>query len=357
MRVLVFLLLLASGCTSAQQKDTVTSDGWLTSRPEAEGLDPVVLSETIRFIDQDPHNDFRSLLVTRNGRLVSEHYFNGHGPDSLQDVRSATKSLTATLVGIAISEGIIPSIDTRVLSFFPSYMPISHDGEAKREITIEHLLTMASGLDANADDPDTPGYEDRMWESTDWVRFVLDLPMAHAPGETWSYASANTFLLGAAVEQVSGQTLAAYAEDRLFGPLGITRYRWAETPSGRTVAQGNLSIRARDMAKFGQLYLNGGRWGGQQLVPESWVRRSVEGAYPVPWQGYDQYGYGWYTHALVVGGQTFQYFLASGNGGNKIYVLPAEQMVVVIQSAAYNTNYGQRRSLEMLRRVLAAVAV
>ena len=196
-----------------------------------------------------------------------------------------------------------------------------------------------------------------MWESEDWVRFVLDLPMAHTPGEMWSYASANTFLLGAAVEEAAGQVLAAYAEDRLFGPLGVTSYRWVETPLGRTVAPGNLSIRARDMAKFGQLYLNGGRWGSQQIVPESWVRRSVEGQYPVPWKGYDHYGYGWYTHALVVGGRTFQYFLASGNGGNKIYVLPEEQMVVVIQSAAYNTNYGQRRSLEVLKRVLAAVAV
>ncbi len=357
MRLLVFLLLVVSGCTTAQQKDTGSPDGWVTSQPETEGLDPVGLSETISFIDQDPHNDFRSLLVARNGKLVSEHYFNGHGPDSLQDVRSATKSLTSALIGIAISEEVVPAIDARVLSLFPSYEPVAHDGEAKRTITVEHLLTMTSGLDANADDPDTPGYEDRMWESEDWVRFVLDLPMAHTPGETWSYASANTFLLGAAVEEVAGQTLAEYAEGRLFGPLGITRYHWVETPLGRTVAQGNLSIRARDMAKFGQLYLNGGRWGGQQIVPESWVRRSVEGQYPVPWQGYDHYGYGWYSHALRVGTRTFQYFFASGNGGNKIYVFPEEQMVVVIQSAAYNTTYGQRRSLEVLKRVLAAVAV
>lgn len=111
------------------------------------------------------------------------------------------------------------------------------------------------------------------------------------------------------------------------------------------------------MAKLGQLYLNNGRWDDQQIVPESWIQRSVEGRYPVPWKGYDDYGYGWYNHALLIGGRTFQYFFASGNGGNKIYVFPEEKMVVVIQSAAYNTSYGQRRSLAVLEKVLAAVAV
>ena len=354
MKVLLLLLFAAGGCSSAQ-REALTDDGWSTSRPEAEGLDPALLAETVRFIDRDPYGDFRSLLVTRNGRIVAERYFNDHGPDSLLDVRSVTKSLTSALVGIAVSEGIVPGIETRVLSLFPSYLPVTHDGEGKRGITLEHLLAMTSGLDADADDPRTPGHEDRLWESADWVRFALDLPMEHAPGEAWSYASVNTFLVGAAVEQAAGQTLAEYAEGRLFGPLGISRYRWAETPSGRTVGQGNLSIRARDMAKLGQLYLDGGRWGGRQVVPESWIRSSMEGRFRVPWKGYDRYGYGWYTHELQVGGRQFRYVFASGNGGNKIYVFPEEEMVVVIQSAAYNTDYGQSRSFAVLEGVLAAV--
>lgn len=356
----VFLgfLLLLCGCAQAEpQPATLTpfADGWSRSEPEDEGFDPTALAETISFIEDDAHGDFRSLVVARNGRLVLDQYFNGHGPDSLNDIRSAAKSITSTLVGIALAEGLIPNETTPVLSLFPGYMPVSHDEAGKRAITVEHLLTMASGLDANADDPASPGYEDRMWESEEWVRFVLDLPMANPPGETWMYASANSFLLGAAVEDASGQTLEAYAEQKLFAPLGMTRYAWAETPTGRTVGQGNLWIRARDMAKIGQLYLNGGRWEGEQVVPEDWIRRSVEERYPVPWQGYDHYGYGWYTHELEVRGRMFSYFLASGNGGNKIYVFPEEQMVVVTQSAAYNTGYGQRRSFEILKRVLAAV--
>jgi CubicO group peptidase (beta-lactamase class C family) len=175
------------------------------------------------------------------------------------------------------------------------------------------------------------------------------------PGRTWAYASVNAFLLGAVVEEASGRPLAQFGRERLFGPLGIAEFRWQSTPLGRTVGQGNLSMRARDMAKVGQLYLDRGRWAGMQVVP-AWVDASVVPRYPVPWDGYDSYGYGWYLHGLTVADRERRYFFASGNGGNKIYVLPDEQMVVVVQSAAYNTSYGQRRSLEVLTGVLKALA-
>ncbi len=357
MRTLTLLILVVSGCTQAPHADSSATDGWVAGTPAAEGLDPEVLSEAVDFIEQDEYGDFRGFVVVRNGKLVAEHYFNGHGPDSLQDMRSAGKSVTSALVGIAVDEGYISGVDAPVLPLFASYSPVAHDGVDKQVITVEHLLTMTSGLDADADDPSSPGYEDRMWETDDWVRFVLDLPMAHGPNTSWTYSSASAFLAGAAVEEAAGQTLAAFAEDRLFGPLGIERYHWAETPTGRTVGQGNLSLRARDMAKLGQLYLDGGIWEGRQVIPEAWVTSSVEPQYPVPWENYDGYGYLWYTHTLEVEGREFRYFFASGNGGNKIYVFPDERMVVVTQSAAYNTNYGQGRSLELLRRILAAAAV
>ncbi|MBO6576826.1 MAG: serine hydrolase [Rhodothermales bacterium] len=330
-------------------------EGWAISHPAAEGLDPDLLSQAVAFIEEDEHDDFRSLVVARNGKLVAEHYFHGHGPDSLQDMRSAGKSVTSALVGIAIAEGLIQGVDAPVLPLFPSYAPVLHDRAGKQAITMAHLLTMTSGLHADADDPSSPGYEDHMWESEDWVRFVLDLPMSHEPGSAWMYSSASSFLAGAAVEEASGQSLATYAEERLFGPLGIDRYRWLQTPNGRTVGQGNLSLRARDMAKLGQVYLDGGLWNGQRVLPEAWVRASVEPLYPVPWENYDGYGYSWYTHTLTIGDKPFPYFLASGNGGNKIYAFPEQRLVVVTQSAAYNTRYGHSRSLEVLRRVLAAV--
>ncbi|MEM8556885.1 MAG: serine hydrolase [Bacteroidota bacterium] len=355
MRMFTLLALLVSGCAQGQPAEPTVADGWAVAEPAAEGLDPDALAAAVTFIEQDEHDDFRGLVVARNGKLVAEHYFNGHGPDSLQDMRSAGKSVTSALVGIAIAEGLIAGVDAPVLPLFPAYAPVLHDGADKQAITIEHLLTMTSGIAADADDPSSPGYEDRMWETEDWVRFVLDLPMSHEPGSAWVYSSASSFLAGAAVEEAAGQSLAAFAEDRLFGPLGIEQYRWLATPTGRTVAQGNLSLRARGMAKFGQLYLDGGRWQGQQVLPEAWVRASVEPLYPVPWENYDSYGYAWYTHTLTVEGRAFRYTIASGNGGNKIYVFPDERMVVAIQSAAYNTRYGHPRSFNVLKRVLAAV--
>lgn len=356
MRVLTFLVLALFGCARPMHMGSNSSGEWAIAQPEAEGLGPELVSEAIAYIEQDEHDDFRSLVVARNGALVAEHYFNGHGPDALQDMRSAGKSVTSALVGIAVAQGYISDVDALVLPIFPSYSPVAHDGIEKQAITIRHLLTMTSGIDADADDPLSPGYETRMEESRDWVRFVLDLPMTRSPDTGWTYSSASSFLAGAAVEETSGQSLAMFAEKWLFGPLGIENYHWAQTPAGRTVGQGNLSLTARDMAKLGQLYLNGGRWEGRQIVPEAWVRSSIEAQYPVPWENYDGYGYSWYSHTLQINNREFRYFFASGNGGNKIYVFPDEQMVVVTQSAAYNTNYGQRRSLEVLKMILAAMA-
>ena len=349
------VLAICGGCAPAQDHGAMRVNDWPEVTPAEVGLDAQRLNEIVTLIEVDPHDDFHAVVVARAGSLAYEQYFNGHGPRSILDIRSTTKSVTAALLGIAIQDGLIGGLDTPVVPLFPEYRPVAHADAAKQAITIEHLLTMTSGLAANADDPATPGYEDRMWEAQDWVRFVLDLPMAHAPGKVWWYASANTFLLGAAIEEAAGQTLAAYAEDRLFEPLGITRYDWVHTPNGRTVGQGNLSISARDMAKIGQLFLTDGRWQGAQVLPESWVRESLVGRYPVPWENYDEYGYGWYTHELIVDGRTFRYALASGNGGNKIYVLPAEQMVVAVQSAAYNRRHGHPRSLAVLRLVLSAI--
>ena len=171
---------------------------------------------------------------------------------------------------------------------------------------------------------------------------------------TWT-AVAVTFLLGVVIEELTGNPLSKYADDRLFKPLGISNFEWASSPGGRTVAQGNLSLRLRDMAKFGQLYLDNGGLGDAQVVSEDWVRASTAPRFSVPWEGYATYGYGWYTHRLEILDREFEYFFASGNGGNKIYVIPGPRLLVVIQSAAYNQGYGQRRSLEVLEKVLEAL--
>jgi CubicO group peptidase (beta-lactamase class C family) len=306
-RALAVSILAILGAAPAQ-----VDDGWPSSTPEAEGLSAGRITEATNFIRRDTRGDFKSLVVIRNGRLVLESYFNGHGRDSLHDIRSAAKSITSALVGIAEGKNLVDGVHARVTSFFPKYAPLANDDARKRAITIEHLLTMTSGLDADEDDARTPGYEDRLWEASEWVRFALDLPMAREPGSGWSYASVNTFLAGAIVEQVSGRTLAEFARAHLFGPLGITTFQWQSNPSGGTVGQGNLSLRARDMARIGQLFLEGRR--------RSCCRRSPKRK-------------------------------STGARGR-----PSERMVVVIQSAAYTTGYGQRRSFDVLKLVMAAVS-
>jgi CubicO group peptidase (beta-lactamase class C family) len=360
--VLLLLVALACiACTAGRQDSTVSvepdalDDGWPVSTLEAEGVSVSRMVDVQEFIRRDPHNDLMGLLIARNGKLVYEGYFNGHDRDTLHDIRSATKSLTSALVGIAIANDIIGGVDASMVQQLSTLGLHLRDEEEKRKITIEHLLTMASGMDADEDDPTSAGFEDSLYESSDWVRFAFDLPMSDPPGKKWAYASVNTVLLGLIIEVATEKSLSAFAEDRLFDPMGITEYRWASTPSGRTVAQGNLSLRLRDLAKVGQLFLDRGRWAGRQVVPEEWVQASVVGRYSVPWDGYDEYGYGWYLHRLAVEGQEFPYFSASGNGGNKVYVLPGQRMLVVIQSAAYNTDYGQCRSLDVLRKVLEAL--
>lgn len=276
------------------------------------------------------------VLVLRGGDIAFEQYFNGHTVDSLHDIRSATKSITSLLAGIAIEQGLIDSVNAPV----------------RDDVTIEHLLTMSSGLDADDSDPQSPGNESTWYEYDDWLGHLAILDVKSEPGRRWVYASANTFLLGVAIEDAAGMRLADFAAENLFTPLGISEFSWARNANGRTVGQGNLSLTLRDMASIGQLVLDEGEWNGERLVSAGWIRRSIKGRFEVPWSGYDEYGYSWYLHSQTIDGATFDYVFASGNGGNKIYVVPDLDMVVVIQSAAYNTTYGQRRSLGILTKVL-----
>ena len=154
------------------------------------------------------------------------------------------------MVGIAIAEGLIGGVDTSIVSQLSRNGLDFQDEEQKQEITIEHLLTMASGLHADDSDPASAGNENRLYASDDWVEFALALPMSDSPGETWAYASVNTFLLGLVVEEAADKSLSSFAETELFEPLGIAEYTWASTPLGRTVAQGNLSLQGMGGIKF-----------------------------------------------------------------------------------------------------------
>jgi CubicO group peptidase (beta-lactamase class C family) len=254
-------------------------------------------------------------------------------------------------MGIAIQHGQVHGVGDSIALYLPG---LPADGQEK--ITIKDLLNMRSGLNADDDDPNTPGDEDNLDKSSDWLKTIYSVPAKEPAGRTYNYASINAFLTGAIIENASHMSLDRFADVNSFRPLGIDEENWRHVPANRVTGQGNLSITARDLAAIGELVLNKGRVAGKQIVPEQWIAESTEkqvvSSAHDPYSDY--YGYMWYTKAEPVGNGTVEVHFASGNGGNKSYVIPSLHMVVAITSSAYSTNYGQRRSQNLLLKILSA---
>jgi CubicO group peptidase (beta-lactamase class C family) len=301
---------------------------------------------------RDSAGDVKGVLVLRNDVSVAEAYFNGDDSTTLHDIRSATKSITSLLVGIALEHRLIATIDARLSSLLP--MPANGVGT----VTMRDLLTMRSGLDSDDRDSQSTGNENRLDQSDDWLGFAARVPLVRPPGQSYVYSSLNAYLAGAVVEQAAGVPLAQYASEWLFGPLGIVRFGWRRGPRGEGVGQGNLSIRLRDMGRIGELMLHEGTVGGRRVVGARWIHDSLEPIVAIgsvdPYA--DSYGYMWYLRKYPIGRDTVVVHFASGNGGNKIYVIPQEHLVIAVTSSAYNARYGQRRSERILLTILTALS-
>ncbi|WP_041586961.1 serine hydrolase domain-containing protein [Terriglobus saanensis] len=323
-----------------------------TTKVAGAGVDVAALETLYAEMEREEHHDLKGVVIVRAGRVVSERYFNGDSAETLHDIRSATKSITSLLMGFAVQKGMVHSVHDSIAAYLPG---LPKDG--RERITVEDLLTMRSGLDADDTVATSPGNEDRLDESTDWIRAAYAVPMKRAPGEKYLYCSLNAFLTGAIVENATHMPLDEFAKANLFGPLGITKFRWRQVPVNRTTGQGNLEITARDAAAIGGLMLNDGVVNGRRLLSHEWIAKSLASEVAIsdsdPYA--DAYGWMWYTRAAPVGGRKIEVHFASGNGGNKIYIVPSLHMVVAIMSSAYGHGYGQRRSQEILLRVLEAV--
>ncbi|MEO8018994.1 MAG: serine hydrolase [Pseudomonadota bacterium] len=328
-----------------------TGDGWQVSTPDAEGMDAARVSAALQSIRDGQYSGVDSVVVARNGRLIAEGYFNGFGRDSLHDLRSASKSITSALAGIAIDQGHF-AVDQRISQYLPRFDSYQHMDDRKRAITVFHLLNMNSGLSCDDADPASPGNEERMYGYDDWVKFILDLPMAHAPGELASYCTGSPVVLGSIIATRSGMGLDAFAAAYLFAPLGIQSVSWRRMADGSATGGGGLRLRPRDAAKFGQLFLDDGVWSGARVVPASWVetsRRRVDAI------GRDSYGFLWWKRSFVVGDFTRESFFASGNGGNFVFVIPAEKLVVVFTGSNYNTAAGNQPFSILAEQILPAI--
>lgn len=297
-----------------------------------------------------------SVVLARHGKLVYESYFDGDA-STLRDTRSATKSITDVLIGIAIGEKKISGVDARVLALLPERARKMQNPDPRKDrMTIEDLLTMSSPLECDDWNDASRGNEERMYIIEDWAQFILDLPVRgrmHV-GETeeppkygryFSYCTGGVFVLSEVLQKTTGVRTDHYAEDKLFGPLGITDAEWVYSPLNIPQTGGGLRLSGRDLLRIGQLYLNHGSWKGRQIVSQEWVNASIQ-----PHAQIDpdtDYGYLWWLRSFKSAGKTYPAFCMMGNGGNKVCVFRDLDLVAVITSTNYNTR-GMHEQTEKL---------
>ena len=380
-----FACVAMAACAGDSPSDTTVSEaspswpthGWSRSAPEDESVDGAALAALDSELDTGVYGNVDTVIVVRNGRVVADfrydhdyvaasagyeyepHQYSYYNPDyhpfrqgsDLHTIQSISKSVTSILIGIAIHRGEIEGTDVAALSYLSDREIDDPDG-VKATITLEDVLTMRPGFEW---DEFTLPYTDpgndaaQLEASEDWLQFVLDKPMAALPGDTFVYNSGNTMILSAILKATTGLEAGAYAEQHLFGPLGITDYYWKVTPDGLQDVEGGLYLRAEDLAKIGYLYLHDGIWEGERLVPEGWVASSsrpwVADTAPDNPDRNSGYGFQWWIMNDGSGDAPMQYG-GQGYGGQTLAIVPELDLVVVINSwNIYAESYPPRSTI------------
>jgi len=360
-RPLALLLALAlGGCAAAAPPPASTAatpgcgvpaamaDGWQTGTPESVGIDSATLCPLIQRLEGWKEADIHSVLVVRHDRLVFEHYFTGdderwgrplgtvtYDASMQHDLRSVTKSVVGLVVGIAVERGWIKSLDTPVLSYFPEYADLATP--EKQRITVRHLLTMSLGLAWNEDLPyGNPGNsENRMTNAPDPYRYILEQPVAAPAGTVYTYSGGSTVLLSAILRKTSGKPLDELAKTLLFDPLGITSAEWERYENGDPIAASGLRMRPRDLVKIGELVLQHGSWQGKQVVPASWIAEAT--APQINGSGLYFYGYQFWLGRSLVDKREVDWVLGLGYGGQRLFIVPDLDLVVLIHAGLYQS--------------------
>lgn len=306
------------------------NNSWEFDAPENHGVDGEMLGKLHDAIEE---TEIYSFVIAKDGYIISEYYKEGYDPQSVFRLNSCTKSFSGALIGIAIDEGLIDGVDTKISEFFPQLA--ESDDEYKREITVRHLLEHTSGIDWPEWGAGTMFVQ--FASSEDWVDFVLSRPMAAKPGTTFNYTTGGSHLLSAIIQQATGKNANAFGREHLFKPLGMDSVKWRVDPQGITDGGNGISMNALDAAKFGQLYLDNGKWKDQQIIPEAWVEESTSyqsaGSY-----GTGEYGYQWWLKEFGENG-AYRAYYAMGYAGQYIFVVPELELVTVITSRFTRDTY------------------
>lgn len=353
MRASVLAVALAVAAPHAIAAD----NAWHPAPATAARLDRAKLNDMERAIAAGAYPKTTSVAVVLNGELAYEHYAGDGGPDKPNNTRSATKSLTALAVGIAIAEKKIASVDAPAFAFLKHMAPFANDGPLKQQITIADLLTMSSALDCD-DNNDSPGNEENMYPQQAWTRFAVDLPTKpnwrrDASGRgPWAYCTVGTFLLGQILQSATGEPVDKFIESRLLDPVGAGPRAWGRSPTGEVMTGGGLELTTRDLAKLGWIVTDGGRWRGKQIVPRDWVAAALTIHRPA-FEAMS-YGYQYWYRAYTTSCGPLEVWFMAGNGGNHIVSIPSRKAAIVVTRTAYNTRGMHQQTFDLLEKYALA---
>jgi CubicO group peptidase (beta-lactamase class C family) len=354
--------LLVSFAATAQVA-AATRDELPKVAAESVGIDSAAIAKLTADIRAGKYSNIHSLLVVRSGKLVVEEYFQGEDERrgqplgnvrfdaaTLHDLRSVSKSVTSALFGIAVASGAIADVEAPVLSYFPELKDLQTPDRMR--IRLRDVLSMSSGLEWDEDSRpygDPLNSETAMDAASDRTRFVLSRPIAAPPGEKFRYSGGDTLLLATVLERATKMRLDKYAEQVLFRPLHVDRYDWIKYPDGTPIAASGLRMLPRDMAKFGVLYLNRGRWQGVQIVPQAWVQAATSAQTKISDRsfGFQNYGYQWWLGTARDDAHT-PWIMAVGYGGQRVMLIPSLDVVMVMTAGMYRNRAQTDITFEIL---------
>lgn len=304
------------------------------------------MSSLVENVQAGKYGTVTSVLVMDSGKVVYEGYFNDANAGSLHNTRSVTKTMTGMAVGAAVDDGLM-NVDTPAAKFFTDIAPFENQDPRKLAMTVEDMITMSGILDCNDSDIFSHGNESRMHAIEDWTGFFWDLPIRGYPswvgtpktakyGRIFSYCSAGVEIVGQAVERAANTTFQAFVEERFFKPLEISRFEWSENGLGQAHKSGGLLLTTLGLAKFAEMQRNDGIYKGKRVLSKAWTQAAIKPRV-VAYADRDlEYGYLWWLANYEVDGQRYGNYSMSGNGGNRVIVMPEHKLVVVVTKTDFN---------------------